>query len=404
MHFMRIYSENLLMHLNPDSKKIKINGKLRALSLFTGAGGFDLGFLKAGYKVVAAVEIWEPAVKTYKKNFKHSNMISGDIRDDEIKKKIYKLDDIHVIIAGIPCQAYSMTGNRFLDDERGKLYLEFLEVLNELKPFAFVIENVKGLLSVTTIENPTDDEIKIMKRMREFIGLKKRISHKEEIIYAELQRYEELKQDYESMRDKLQKRSVKLLPILISSLEKTGYYISYKVLNSADYGSAQKRPRVFIVGIRKDLNLQYNFPESTIKKHRSVEDCIGDLMDVDENFLPNHVFTEHKDETIERLSNVKEGENLYPTFSNAWYRLKRNEPSRCVLESHGGHFIHYEKDRVLTPRELARLQSFDDKFVFEGSKSEILTQIGNAVDVRQSFAIGVSLKHALAKRLKFDRT
>ena len=128
----------------------------------------------------------------------------------------------------------------------------------------------------------------------------------------------------------------------------------------------------------------------------TAKEALQDLENVPEQYLPNHVFTKHNPKFVKRLINTPIGKNVYKNYSDAWYRLKPDEPARTVKENHGGVFVHYAKPRVLTPRELARLQSFDDSFVFYSTKSNILKQIGNAVPPKMSQAIAKKLKSCLS--------
>ena len=124
-------------------------------------------------------------------------------------------------------------------------------------------------------------------------------------------------------------------------------------------------------------------------------EAIGDLTDAPEDVAFAHEFTAHKPEFLERLRATPVGGNVYAGYSDAWYRQPPGEPSRTVKENHGGVFVHYARPRVMTPRELARLQSFPDDFVFSGKKSKILVQIGNAVAPRFGKALAESLQGML---------
>ena len=125
-----------------------MNKKYTAIDLFAGCGGFSQGFLKAGFEILAASEIWEPAAVSYRFNHEDVRVIEGDITSSEIKKALYQAIDgksVNVIIGGPPCQGYSIAGNRNPDDPRGQLYLDYVEVIEHLQPDFFVMENVKGL-------------------------------------------------------------------------------------------------------------------------------------------------------------------------------------------------------------------------------------------------------------------
>nr|MDO8111195.1 DNA cytosine methyltransferase [Candidatus Sigynarchaeota archaeon] len=150
------------------------------LDLFSGAGGLSLGFEQAGFSVAAGVEIWEPAIQTYVRNHPRSKMINGDIRTGAVKQQIRALHEekpIDIVIGGFPCQGFSMAGNRDPLDTRSQLYQEYLNVVAELKPVIFLMENVKGLKSMKVL--PPNLPKRELDRLRK--GLEK------------MQRYKDLK-------------------------------------------------------------------------------------------------------------------------------------------------------------------------------------------------------------------
>jgi DNA (cytosine-5)-methyltransferase 1 len=178
-----------------------------------------------------------------------------------------------------------------------------------------------------------------------------------------------------------------------------------RVLNSADYGVPQKRERVILIGSLEKYSIKFPSPiyreknkvgfidlfKDNHPKWITVKEAIDDLKNIPENTDINHIFTKCGTEFIEKIKKTPIGKSVYGGFSDAYFRCYPNEPSKTVKENHGGVFIHYEKDRFMTPRELARLQSFEDSFLFEGTKSQILVQIGNAVPPKLSFAIAETL-------------
>ena len=172
-----------------------------------------------------------------------------------------------------------------------------------------------------------------------------------------------------------------------------GYDVQIKLLNAANFGAPQKRQRVIIIGARE--NYPINFPEETFRENKfdenqllfksnlsnwvTVKEAIDDLKNEPENIPFNHIFTKCGELMQNKINNTPIGKSVYGGYSDAYFRCFPDEPSRTVKENHGGVFLHYEKNRFMTPRELARLQTFDDEFIFDGSKSQILVQIGNAV-------------------------
>ncbi|MDE6473246.1 MAG: DNA cytosine methyltransferase, partial [Ureaplasma sp.] len=183
--------------------------------------------------------------------------------------------------------------------------------------------------------------------------------------------------------------------------EKIGYYSNYILLDSSNFGVPQKRERVIFIGAKKQNKKKVDNVINKLSKHTekivTVKEAIFDLKDKDENLEFNHIFTKHSPEMIEKIINTKIGKSAMKNFSDAWRKLDYNKPSFTVKENHGGVHIHPELPRVLTPRELARLQSFPDDFIFLGSKSEILKQIGNAVPCKLSLEIAKIIKKEFFK-------
>jgi len=173
-----------------------------------------------------------------------------------------------------------------------------------------------------------------------------------------------------------------------------GYKVEYRLLNSANYGVPQKRQRVIFIGIKNELNRDIHFPVITHKKENwiTVREAIDDLKDMEENVDFSQIYTKHRKGFIEKIKKTEIGKSVYPKYVEAFYRSYPDKPSNTVKENHGGVFVHYEKNRVMTPRELARLQSFPDDFKFKGSKSCILVQLGNAVPCKLSLAIAKGVK------------
>ncbi|MHA1370396.1 MAG: DNA cytosine methyltransferase [Promethearchaeota archaeon] len=384
-----------------------IKADLRVLDLFSGAGGLSLGFEQAGFSVVAAVECWPPAAATYRRNFPSVKMIDGDIRDNDVKGQIQEFcreKSVDVIIGGFPCQSFSLSGNRDPLDSRSQLYRDYLQVVENVRPAIFVMENVKGLLSMKTLPpDLSQKEVEYfhenLSRIRRYKDLK-RYGSQRKLNPQERSEFNKLKRSINSLKEAVKAVLVPLLDLIISEIQDLGYRVQYRILNSADYGTPQTRQRVFIVAIRDDLSGEFHFPEPTCEKYRSVREAIGDLEGKTEGHLPNHDFTAHKPSFVKRLAKVKPGENLYKNFTDAWWRLVPDKPSKTVKENHGAVFIHYSEARVLTPREMARLQDFPDHFVFEDKKCNVLKQIGNAVPVKLARAVATSVMNFLSQQVK----
>ncbi|TFG20961.1 MAG: DNA cytosine methyltransferase [Promethearchaeota archaeon] len=393
----------------------------KVVDLFSGCGGFSQGFIKAGFEVLTANEFWHPAVETYKFNHKSTKMIEGDITKPEIKEELFtsvNSKNINVVIGGPPCQAYSVAGNRNPDDPRGQLYLDFVEIINHLKPDFFVMENVKGLIHMKHVDpSLTTKEKEIFQQkcaqLQRYKDLKRyRAQRKLEV--KEEEEFNILKRGITFITTEVESHLIPLIDKIVHKFHEINYRVQWKVLNSADYGVAQTRERVIFLGTHHP-NLELKFPKKTHREYKS-QTPIKQFTEADPPFhwvssskvlqryenwsekpAKNHVFTRHSDKFIERIKEVKQGENLYKNYSDAWWRLISNKPARTVKENHGGVFIHYNFDRVCTPRELAALQSFDDEFIFQGTKSAILKQIGNAVPPLMAKVIAVQVKSLLNK-------
>ena len=393
---------------------------LKVIDLFSGCGGLNEGFKKAGFKTSISNDIWEPAGKTFLRNNKKSKFILGDITQKEIRDDIIKYGKgSHVLIGGPPCQAYSMAGARDVDDPRGKLFEDYVKIVKAIKPKYFVMENVKGLISMEHDRirlNEKDkkklDKIKKIESKKNELLLKRKQSKntsKIKFFRSEEAQLENIKEDLKKEKKLTSSLRVKVTETIKKRFLSLGYEVKIKVLNAADYGVPQKRQRVIVIG---GLNgYPVNFPEPTYKEKPNgknlelfksnllnwvtVKEAIDDLKNKKENIFFNHIFTKSGKDFQIKINKTKIGKNVYNGFSDAYFRCPPDEPSRTVKENHGGVFLHYEKNRFMTPRELARLQSFKDDFIFEGSKSQILVQIGNAVPPRLGYNIAMSLKEYL---------
>lgn len=335
-----------------------------AIDLFCGAGGLSYGFKQAGFDVLAGIDANEPALKTYEHNMGGAIALNEDLYKideslDDIATKI-GTKDIDVIIAGPPCQGFSLTGSRDLNDTRNKLYLAVVKAVKYFQPKAFLIENVPGMATL-------------------YKGV--------------------VKQQ------------------IINTFEDMGYAVSVtpKPLMAADYGVPQIRKRMFFVGYKKDLGYNYfDFPKPLLDKDHYVTtgEAISDLPSLENDLgveeteytskpkseyqkmmrknstkLFNHVGTRHTDEVKWVISQVPEGGNHKDLpkgvgesrkFNEAWTRYDSKKPSKTIDTGHRNHF-HYKWNRVPTVRENARLQSFPDTYQFLGPKTQQNRQVGNAV-------------------------
>ncbi|WP_035571363.1 DNA cytosine methyltransferase [Halonatronum saccharophilum] len=326
--------------ISDEWERNELDNGFNYIDLFSGAGGLSLGFKQAGFKGLAGVEIMDKAADTYRTYFDHP-VIEGDIREEESKQKLYDLvknKEIDVICGGFPCKGFSLSGYRIITDSRNNLYKEMLEVVSRLKPKFIMMENVVGLRSM--LDGKVEEKI-------------------------------------------------------INDFEKIGYKINVTVLNSADYYVPQVRRRVIFIGNR--LNKTNYHPNPLIEKenHRTIKDAIEDLIDHPKDKEFNHVPTRHSKDMKERLAAVEEGNSLYGNYSDAWKKSPWLEPSCTVKENHGGVNIHPKLPRVITAREMARLQSFPDDFIFKGAKKWQLKQLGNAVPPLLAKAIAIAIEKSL---------
>ena len=302
---------------------------MKVLDLFAGCGGFSHGLEQAGFKVVGFVEWWQPAIATFLNNHLEAKLIGTDITKISDETVTQYKDKVDIIVGGPPCQGFSMCGDRNPNDTRNQLYKEFLRFVRIINPKTVVMENVPGLLSMDDGNNR-----KVIDRiLHDFIEL--------------------------------------------------GYMVSYKVLTASNYGVAQNRRRLIIIGHKEDV-----FPRTNGEK-KTVIEAITDLPDG----INGHVLFETRKETIAKFKNLKQGERISNKFNFSRQRLYADKPSKTVTTN--PMFIHPFEDRFLTPRELARLQSFPDEFTFCGSKSSMVKQIGNAVPPLLAQAIAEKLKEVV---------
>lgn len=355
--------------------------KFKILDLFCGAGGFSYGMHKnTNFETVVALDFDEHAARTFKANMPQTEVVVGDITNNEIKEKIVflsKQKNVNMIIGGPPCQGFSMKGKKLgLKDPRNFLFREYLNIVEQLEPSIFIIENVKGLLQSSN-------------------GW-----FKEEIL---------------------------------KSIKQLGYKVEFGVLNATDFGVPQSRERtVFICTKGKSIAL----PKPTVEKHTTVKDAISDLsylnsgegsheadyctnatseyqklMRKDCNKLYNHKASNHKQIAIDKLKMIppEQGKEALPSelqgnqkFKTTWGRLKWNDVSPTIDTrfdaSSNGTNNHPYLNRAITPREAARLQSFDDRFIFYGSKVYIRKQIGNAVPPLMAKAIADQISNEYKKQ------
>lgn len=325
-----------------DTSEIKPKKEFNCVDLFTGAGGNSLGLKHAGLNGLVSVEIDHDASETYRRNFPESKHFEGDIRkisDKQINDAVGG-KTVHVMAAGFPCQGFSMAGKtadkisqksknghltekQLYDmDERNFLYKEVLRFAKILKPWYLIMENVPGIVRMA---------------------------------------------------------KGKFVNSILNDFDKLGYHgLSLSILESAAYGVPQIRPRAIFVGNRFGLANPYPKPLLSVDNYVSIDNAIDDLRNTKRDPTINHEWTDHKPEMIKRLAKVEPGHSLYKTYSDANKRQYKGLPSMTIKENHGTTHIHYDLNRTLSAREMARLQSFPDSFEFSGRMKRVFWQVGNA--------------------------
>lgn len=295
------------------------------VSLFSGAGGLDLGFIKAGHHIIWANDLYSDAVATYRRNI-GNHIVEKDIK--EIPSE--EIPDCDIVIGGFPCQGFSVANTkRNTKDERNTLYKELLRVIRDKQPLFFLAENVKGILSLN---------------------------------------------------------KGKTFDMILNDFANLNYSVQYKVLNSADFGVPQVRERVIIVGVRNDIDFSFKYPEPTNSKDGkdgkpqwvTVQEAIGDLPNPDEpNDVFNHTYSKYK-------LNFNGYIGHRPIDPN-----KPAPTVTARGDNKGGVVIlpHPNRLRRMTCRELATIQSFPVDFEFIGNNSSIYRQIGNAVPVKMAYSV-----------------
>jgi DNA (cytosine-5)-methyltransferase 1 len=320
---------------------IRPTSRFNFVDLFCGAGGMTQGVKQAGFSPVASVEINPFASKTHINNFPECRHYSGDIEEFNPREWLKECGapEVHLVIGGPPCQGFSVAGRRDPNDARNRLFRQFVRVVSELKPWYFVIENVPGILT-------------------------------------------------------MQKGAVKAA--ILEAFAEAGYpNASIAVLEAAAYGVPQLRARAIFIANRFSLPNPYPKPQLMPTEYRPIESAISDLPAFEPIPEINHEWTRHSAAYMERLAQVPPGGSLYPTFLDAFKRQYPGLPSMTIKENHGGTHIHPHLNRVISAREMARLQTFPDSFLCAGPMKKAMWQIGNAVPPRLAEAIGQALMPSL---------
>lgn len=329
---------------------------MKLISLFSGCGGLDLGFEQAGFEIPVANEFDSSIWQTFKLNHPKSNLITQDVRKLSAD---YLPDEVDGIIGGPPCQSWSEAGaQRGIEDERGKLFFDYIRILKAKQPKFFLAENVSGMLA-----DRHSDAVKFITEL----------------------------------------------------LKRCGYDLTITLVNAKNYGVAQERKRVFYVGFRQDLGIKFNFPKGSTEidsKKLTLRDVIWDLQfsaipSSSGNFHNekaennNEFFTGTFSTIFMSRNRVKSWDEQAFTVqaSGRHCQLHPQAPKMVFFGQNDRRFVKGKEHlyRRLTVREVARVQGFPDSFKFIYSNVDsAYKMIGNAVPVPLAYEIAVAIKNYLA--------
>lgn len=345
--------------------------KYSCIDSFCGAGGLGLGLARAGFDILLSFDIDKLCIETIKKNKKYFNHPSeaADIADMLNGKLLQRCNlnrgELFLLAGGPPCQGFSIQRRGSDIDSRNDLVLKYGQLIDELYPCFFVMENVSGIAG---------------------------------------------------------KRGKTILQQLIERTETIGYKVSIQLLDAQDYGVPQRRKRYIIVGVRNDLGVEYEYPQP-IGLHRTVRDAIGDLPAPPEDGSDHPTISLHRrdklsDLNLRRIRAIKEGQgrDSLPNdlladchkvdssiigYRNVYGRMAWDDVAPTITARFDsftrGKFGHPVQDRSISLREGALLQTFPEDFEFVGNKIDIARQIGNAVPVLMAEQIGNSILSSYAK-------
>jgi len=323
-----------------------MKGELNVIDMFCGAGGLSCGFQKAGFKILLGIDHNARAIDTFVANHKGSQVLCGDITkmsSAEIVNKIQN-NSVDVIIGGPPCQGFSMAGKRQPNDPRNSLFMEYLRVVRDLKPKVFVMENVKGLLSMKN------------------------------------------------------EKGIKVIDIILDEFYKLkDYEVNLYKVNAADYGVPQRRQRIFIIGVKKGLPFLFPNPthskygDNRLKKWIGLRKVILNKSEVPEKYFYSKKLINgfKRREIINKKRGVGFGWQINSNLDMPSYTLS----ARYWKDGAESLIKYNEKEiRMLTPEECAVIQSFPKNYLFKGNERERYTQIGNAVPPQLALNIAEAIK------------
>ena len=305
-----------------------------AVSLFCGAGGLDLGFDRAGFRTIWANDFNADACETFRM-WSKAEVVCGDIS----KINSDSIPESDIMLGGFPCQGFSLSGPRRIDDSRNVLYKQYVRILKAKCPLAFVGENVKGLLTMG---------------------------------------------------------DGKIIEAIVEAFHTCGYRIQYKLLNAADYGVPQDRDRVIIVGLREDLDCgEFIFPQPQ-KKKVTLRDAIGGMGKALKQDICDAPFSSRY-MSRNRKRDWNEVSFTIPAMAKQ-VALHPSSPDMVKMGTDDWRFGACGKTRRMSWREAAAIQTFPVEMEFAGDLTSKYKQIGNAVPVVLAEKIGTSLRAALEGR------
>ena len=328
---------------------------MKILSLFSGCGGLDLGFEKAGFDIPIANEFDKNIWKTFEVNHPQTKLLKEDIRKIDAKTLP---KDIDGIIGGPPCQSWSEAGSlKGIEDDRGKLFFEYIRILKSVQPKFFLAENVSGMLA---------------------------------------------------------DRHSEAVKNIIKMFEECGYDVSLTLVNAKDYGVAQERKRVFYIGFRKDLNIKFDFPKGSTEDDNNkitLRDIIWDLQD---SAVPAGEKNQHNPNAINNneyfigsYSPIFMSRNRVKSWDEQAFTVQASgrqcqihpqAPKMIKVDKNDCRFVEGKENlyRRMTIREVPRVQGVPDNFKFVyNNTNDAYKMIGNAVPVNLAYEVACAIKKVL---------
>lgn len=334
---------------------------MKIISLFSGCGGLDLGFEKAGFEIPVANEFDKTIWETFTVNHPNTHLIKGDIRNVNKHDIAPYIDEVDGIIGGPPCQSWSEAGAlKGIDDARGQLFYDYIRILEDFRPKFFLAENVSGMLA---------------------------------------------------------NRHSEAVKNILKLFDDAGYNVSLTLVNAKDYGVAEERKRVFYIGFRKDLNIDFTFPEGSTKSDSdklTLKDVIFDLKDT---AVPGLKMNKHNPDAVNNneyftgsYSPIFMSRNRVKSWDEQAYTVQASG-RQCQLHPQAPKMVKFGKNdcrfvegqehlyRRMTVREVARVQGFPDdfKFIYK-NLNDGYKMIGNAVPVNLAYEIACEIKSTLEEK------